>query len=278
MSIQEPRILCLFSAPLVEPNGAPLAALDVEKERESIVRELSACNRKMTVRIGFATVDELSRGIADGFNILHLSGHGHEDFLLFGDGKGGSHPVTGEYLKRLIGAGGPFELAIVSACHSEKIGEMIIEAGVRHVVAIRCDVPVLDSAAIAFIGEFFRNLFRRGSIQKAFEMGKLLVEGNPLLAKIKPHLENMADKKGETFVAEEDKFVLLPGGDPSFHLVELVAQEVPEGVVTVEGPRLSKTNLPIRPQAFTGRSGEMYELVKKVLENSMLTKTGAGGI
>ncbi|MHC4206073.1 MAG: CHAT domain-containing protein, partial [Planctomycetota bacterium] len=155
MNIQEPRILCLFSSPLVGPNGNPLAALDVEKERNTLVRELSACNRKMTLRIGFATVDELARGIGDDFNILHISGHGHEDFLAFEDGKGGSHTVTGEYLKKLIGAGGPFELGIVSACHSEKIGELIVQAGVRHVVAIRQDVPVLDSAAIAFIGEFF---------------------------------------------------------------------------------------------------------------------------
>jgi len=278
MSIQEPRILCLFSAPLVGPDGGALAALDVEKERETIVRELSACNRKMTLRVAFATVDELARGIADGFNILHLSGHGHEDYLLFEDGKGGSHPVAGAFLKKLIGAGGPFELAIVGACHSEKIGEMIVGAGVRHVVAIRCDFPVLDSAAIAFIGEFFRNLFRRAPIQKAFEMGKLLVEGNPLLAEIKPLLEDMADAEGEGFVAEEEKFVLLPTVDPSFHLVELVAQETEKGGVTVEGARLSKTNLPTRPQSFTGRSLEMYALINEVLAKRLVTITGAGGI
>ena len=278
MSIKEPRILCLFSAPLVGPNGTPLAALDVEQERNTLVRELSACNRKMTLRIGFATVDELAHGIGDEFNILHLSGHGHEDFLAFEDGKGGSHRVSGEYLKKLIGAGGPFELAIVSACHSEKIGELIVQAGVRHVVAIRQDVPVLDTAAIAFIGEFFRNLFRHASVQKAFEMGKLLVEGNPQLAKIKPQLETMALIEGEPFVSEEEKFVLLPNENPSFHLVELVTQEVSGGVVTIEGPRLSKTNLPTRPGAFTGRSREMFELVNEVLANRLITITGSGGI
>ena len=281
MKISEPRILCLFSAPLVGPDNKPLAALDVEKERKTIVRELSACNRKMAIRVGFATIDEIARGISDGFNILHLSGHGHEDFLLFEDGKGGSQPVKGEYLKRLIGTGGPFELAIVSACHSEKIAEMIAEAGVHHVVAIRCDVPILDSAAIVFIGQFYRNLFRGESVQKAFEMAKLLVEGDSELAKIKPTLEFMAGIEGEPFVPEEEKFVLLPKEDtsqPSFHLYTLVEGEIEQGTLSIEQVTPARSNIPTRPKSFTGRSLEMYSLVNALLANRIVTITGAGGI
>ncbi len=278
MSIKDPRILSLFAAPLVGPNGNPLDTLDVQKERDTLVRELGACNRNVTLRVGTATVDELSRGIADGFNILHFSGHGHEEFLAFEDGKGGSHAVTGEFLKKLIGTAGPFELAIVSACHSEKTGALIVQAGVRHVVAIRQDVPVLDSAAIVFIGEFFRHLFRRVPIQRAFELGRLLVEGNPQLTTMKPQLETMALIEGKRFVPEEEKFVLLPASDPSHHLVELVAEEVAEGVVTVEESRLSRTNLPTRPGVFTGRSREIFDLANEVLATRLVTITGAGGI
>lgn len=219
MSIHQPKILCLFSAPLVTPEGNPLVALDVETERNAIVSELAALNKQISLRIGFATTDELARGIADEFNILHLSGHGNQDFLLFEDGKGGSQPVSGDYLKRLIGTGGPFELAIVSACHSEPIAQMLVEAGVRHVVAIRCDVPVLDRAATTFIHQFYRNLFSGDSLMKAFEMAELLVEGDPELAKIKPQLELIAKEKGEPFIPEEKKFKLLPTGEPSLILI-----------------------------------------------------------
>jgi hypothetical protein len=31
MTIQEPRILCLFAAPLVGPHGTPLAVLDTQR-------------------------------------------------------------------------------------------------------------------------------------------------------------------------------------------------------------------------------------------------------
>lgn len=220
----------------------------------------------------------MALGIADCFNILHLSGHGHQDFLLFEDGKGGSQPVKGDYLKRLIGTGGPFELAIVSACHSEQIANMLVEAGVRHVISIRCDVPVLDSAATAFIGQFYRGLFRGDSIQKAFEMAKLLVEGNPELVKIKPQLEHIAQQKGEPFVAEEDKFVLLPASAPSVHLSPLISKEITEGVLSIEEPKRSKTNLPVRPRSFTGRSAALHALINELLANRFVTVTGAGGI
>jgi hypothetical protein len=57
-----------------------------------------------TIRHRRTRIDKLARSITDGYNILRLSGRGHEDFLLFEDSKGSSHPISGEYLKRLIGA------------------------------------------------------------------------------------------------------------------------------------------------------------------------------
>ena len=275
--IQHPKILCLFSAPLVTLDGEPLDALDLKAERDAIVRELSDCGKDVSLRIGCATIDELAESVEEGFNILHLSGHGHEEFLLFEDGKGGGQPVPGDYLKRLIRLGGPFELAIVSACHSEKIGEMLVEAGIRHVVAIKCDVPVLDCAAIAFIGQFFRSLFQGSSIQKAYEMAKLLVEGNPELMKMRSQLEFMAYEKGIPFVPEEEKFVLLPD-DITAHLDPLLSKEVPRGDLSLEENIFSPSNLPVKPQTFTGRSLEMYDIINELLESRLVTVTGVGGI
>jgi tetratricopeptide (TPR) repeat protein len=155
---------------------------------------------------------------------------------------------------------------------------MIVEAGVRHVVAIRCDTPVLDRAATTFIHQFYRNLFRGDSLQKAFGMAELLVEGDPELAKIKPQLELIAQEKGERFIPEEKKFKLLPTGEPSAHLDPLISKGIPEGVVSIEEPKRSRTNLPVRPQSFTGRSIEMHDLVNELLANRFVTMKGTGGI
>ena len=274
--IHHPKILWLFSAPLVAPDGSPSDALDMKAERDAIVRELAGCEKAVSLRIGYATINELAQSIAEEFNILHVSCHGHEEFLLFEDGKGGSQPITGDYLKELIRMRG-FELAIVSACHSEKIGALLVEAGIRHVVAIKCDVPVVDHAAIVFVGQFFRSLFRGDSVLKAFEVANLLVEGNPELMKIEKHLKIIAYKRREPFVPEEKKFVLLPE-DSTAHLDPLLSKEVLQGTSTIEKPTPSHSNLPVKPQSFTGRSVEMHNVINELVTNRLVTITGVGGI
>jgi len=277
MSIGQPKILCLFSAPLIDETSEPIDALDIEAERDAIVSEISACNLQVILRIGFATVDELARGIKDDFNIFHFSGHGGREFLAFEDGKGGCQSVGGAYLKKLIGAGGSFELAMISSCHSEPIAKLIQKAGVRHVIAIRRNTPILDRAATTFAGVLYRHLFDNDSVQHAFDMAKLLVEGNPELAKVRPLLEFEASKKGKSFIPEEKKFLLLPRAKPSFHQKSLF-KGVKKGVLTIEEIKKPDTNLPARPESFTGRSKEIHEIINRLLVNRLVTVTGVGGI
>lgn len=276
MSIKHPKILYLFSAPLVAPDGSPLDALDMKIERNALMRELSACKKRISLRIGHATVSELARSIAEGFNILFVSSHGHGKFLLFEDGKGGSQLITGDYLKRFICMGGPFELAIVSACHSEKIAALLVEAGIPHVVSIKHDVPVLDRAAIVFVGQFFRSLFRGDSVQKAFEMANLVVEGNPESINAESHFEFTDYRKRGPPVPAEKKFILLP--QEGIHSEPLISQKVPEGALVIEEPLPSPSNLPVKPQSFTGRSVEMHDLINELFINRIVTITGGGGI
>jgi predicted ATPase len=217
----------------------------------------------------------LTRGVEEGFNILCVSCHGREESLLFEDGKGGSHPVSGDYLKRLIGMGKSFELAVISACHSEKIGALLVEAGVPHVIAVTRDVPVTDQAAIVFVGQFFRSLFHGESVQRAFEMAKLRVEGSPKLLKIRNHLEFTAYKKGGHILPEEKKFVLLPSdADHS----DSVFSEISEGTLTLEEPPRSPSNLPVKPRRFVGRLQGIHAVINELALTRMVSITGAGGI
>ena len=272
----QPKVLCLFSTPLVKPNNEPLDILDVETEHDDIVESLKTCNRQVLLRTRYATVQELAAGVRDGFNILHISCHGRKDSLLFEDGKSGSHLINGDYLKKLLSLKKSFKLVVVSACHSELIAEKLVEAGVQHVISIRRDTPVLDHAAKVFTAHFYANLFRGDTVQEAFEMAKLLVEGDPDLSKVRPHLEFIADKKGEPFVPEEDKFLLLPRD--STHSDPFMSEEVPEGELIIDKCFLSKTNLPVRSQSFTGRSVDMHKVIKRIFDNRLVTITGVGGI
>ncbi|MBU7047050.1 MAG: tetratricopeptide repeat protein, partial [Theionarchaea archaeon] len=150
----------------------------------------------------------------------------------------------------------------------------LVEAGIPHVVAIRSDTPVVDHAAVVFIGQFYRSLFKGDSVQKAFEMAKLLVEGNLELMKIKRHLKFTAYKKREPFVPEEEKFVLLQSTMDTAPFLS----HVPQGTITVKEPALSDSNLPIKLQSFTGRSAEMHDIITELLKNRLVTITGVGGV
>lgn len=273
MGINQVKILCLFSSPLIDEDGDPVDLLDIVSEKEAILNELSASNRTVTIRIGFATTQTLAHGIRDGFNILHFSGHGNKQYLIFEDGKGGCHLVKGAYLKKLIGVAGPFDVAMISSCFSEPIARMVQKAGVRHVIGIRRDSPILDCAATKFATAFYGNLVSNDTIQRSFDLAKIIVEGDPDLSKL-----GSAEKEDcRPSRAEHQKFVLLPLNSPSFHQ-QHIFDSIPEGILKIEEITKAPTNIPVRPRSFRGRSQEMHQIINELFENRLVTLTGAGGI
>ena len=272
-----PKVLVLFSAPLVDENNVPIDTLDIAAEREAIVKELSESQRQIILRFEFATVDALSRGLKDGFNIFHFSGHGSKTHLAFEDGQGGCHLIDGKFLERLIGISSPFELAVISACYSEPIALMVNKAGVKHVVAINRHSPIQDKAATRFAGVFYRQLFSNDTVQHAFDTAKLLVEEDPQISKLRPTLELESRLNRKAFVPEEKKFVLIPRNRPSFHQLSSW-QNIPVGNLIVEGKRVIPTNLPVRSHSFRGRAKDIHQIIGQVLNNRLVTITGVGGI
>ncbi|MCX6581687.1 MAG: tetratricopeptide repeat protein [Candidatus Aminicenantes bacterium] len=273
-----PGLLCLFSAPLLAPDNEPLALLDIEAEEKEI-RKCAGNTAISRLRIGFATVAELIRGITDGFNIIHLSGHGNEDFLLFEDEKGGSQLLKKEYIKKIFEKSKGIDLVVVSACHSENVARCLIAAGVKYAVAVRKDSPVYDFAAIAFIAKFYATLFKGYSVKEAFDIAKLAVEGNPQWDKIKEEIKQQYLAEGKPFLPEERKFILLPDDRVMDMDVAVVSREKSETGMEVQGIGQHITNIPARQsQLFTGRSKEILDVVNSVLLNRAVTVKGAGGI
>ncbi|MBU7009683.1 MAG: hypothetical protein HXS46_03270 [Theionarchaea archaeon] len=60
MSIKHPKILYLYSAPLVDPDGEPLDVLDMKAEKDAIIHEFSTCKKEILLCIDVATVDLIS--------------------------------------------------------------------------------------------------------------------------------------------------------------------------------------------------------------------------
>jgi len=273
-----PGMLCLFSAPLLDPDGNPLQVLDLDSEFDEIIKSTTQAGLAR-LRFDFATVELLLNSVTTGFNIIHFSGHGHPDFLLFEDGNGGCHVLDKDHLKKVFAQAKGVDLAVVSACYSENTARLLLDAGVKYAVAIRKDEPVYDFAAALFTGKFYDALFKGQSIQSAFQSAKLGVEGSPRWKAVRNSIRLQCKKEGKPFIEEERKFLLLPDHLPINDGVGIPSRETDSENCSSRFMGCFETNLPDRQlQMFTGRAVEMHQLINLLGEQRLVTVNGAGGI
>ena len=108
--------------------------------------------------------------------VLHISCHGiannaktmgsnfdsmrsQGDFLLFEDESGQGQLASESKLKELIRESEiNLDLVFVAACDSEQVGRIFHSCGAKHVVCVKKDKNVLDSAAVKFTRIFYQNL------------------------------------------------------------------------------------------------------------------------
>ena len=79
-----------------------------------------------------------------------------------------------EKLKNLCQAGGRQQLqfVFVSACHSQLAGKAFVDAGVPHVVCVKKEAELRDSAALAFTRAFYEALVVGHTVASSFSIGK----------------------------------------------------------------------------------------------------------
>lgn len=189
-----------FSAPLAWRDRTnklhSLEALDYNAERDSLVQVFREVSRSVSVKFNFATTDSLRTALSFGCRALHFSGHGHPQCLNFEDGRSGLQLVTVESLRALLGAGGlNLDFVFVSACHSLNTGGAFVEAGVRHVVCVKVDAQIQDSAAVSFTRAFYVALLSGRTVQSAFDIAREALKASPYVP---------------DSLLEGEKFILLP--------------------------------------------------------------------
>jgi len=255
-----PHILIIFSHPLIWPSGQPVEVLDSKHERDILLRELRESNRSIKVRFDLANADSLTRGLAQGANILHFSGHGSPKFIVFEDGKGVAQLLDIDTFARLIESLGGIKLAFISSCHSGILGEGLIRANVPHVVAVKTEHAVLDYSATVFAREFYRFLINGRSVRDAYDIARAALRADPNYTKMP---------------REAEKFLLLPE-DASHD--ECVFAEAPAGPLIDLSSSLALSNLSVRRENFTGRALDICKVVNSLLNHRFVTLVGAPGI
>ena len=281
----------LFSAPLVYRNShnvlQPIEMLAFDNEREIVCQCFREASRDIDLKFDTATTHRLRTNVTLGCRALHYSGHGHENFLTFEDGKGGLHAVNAQELRTLCSAGSTestnVEFVFVSACYSKLAGEAFVEAGVKHVVCCQQDL-LQDSAALAFTRAFYLALAVGRTVRDSFEIGRQAVNASPSV----PNAE-----------AEMLKFLLLPEfGDHNVQIFKGAKQvgkwSQREGgggkdarriqdlrmswAVDRKGESTSALNLPAPPEDFLGRENDMYEVLNAILQRKLVSVVGIPGI
>lgn len=141
-----PRLGYLYSAPLVwrrpgSDTAELVEALDVDTERELLKQVLRDARRQIRFTALPATGPNISKTFSLGCRVIHFSAHGTVDALLLEEHRHGLSTgcgvlVPGVELIKSMGQSERASLVFVSACHSELIGNIFVEAGIKHVVAI----------------------------------------------------------------------------------------------------------------------------------------------
>lgn len=268
-----PRMGVLWAAPLIyEKDGQrhPIDLLNVQQERQRLHDSLDEAGRSggsaVLLREMIATVPNLQKLLSIGCQILHYSGHGAPDFLAFEGEAGMAHALSADALRQLLQVAGATvpKLVFVSACHSRVAGEAFAAAGVAHVVAVRVEQAVLDSAASVFARQFYLALLMGQTVRQAFAQGQQAVLNDYTLG------------TWGAAADEHDKFLLLP---PDADHEQAILANGLRGQWRNDSPPPAPMLGDWRwPEVFVGRSDELQAVVEQVLAHRLTVVTGAPGI
>ncbi|MCB9547676.1 MAG: tetratricopeptide repeat protein [Myxococcales bacterium] len=163
-----PTILFLGSV----PDGQ--RGLRLDREVRAIADAVGASLRLVTVWA--ASFEDLLAGLlAHRPAVVHFSGHGRPDALLFEEADGRAAPASLGALAGLFAAARvPVEVVVFNACYSAAAAQAVVP----HVgCAVGAAEPIGDAAAVKLAGALYRALAAGRSAAEAVALGRVAVEG-----------------------------------------------------------------------------------------------------
>lgn len=165
----EPTTVLFLGA---NPDGSARLRLDREvREIRRALEQTALRDRFKLETLWASSFDDLLDGLLrHGPAVVHFSGHGRPDALLFEGPDGKAMPVSVEALARLFGAlSGKVRLVLFNACDSLAVAAAVAP----HVeCAVGTAEPVGDRGAVAFAAAFYRGLGYGRSVAEAAELGR----------------------------------------------------------------------------------------------------------
>ena len=99
-----------------------------------------------------------------------------ENCLLFETESGLGNSVNSQELNNVIKGSPNIEVVFLAVCDSEFAGQIFLQCGAKHVICVKRNRQVLDSASIDFTKSFYNYLIIGMTVCAAFEKAKNDVE------------------------------------------------------------------------------------------------------
>jgi DNA polymerase III delta prime subunit len=267
------HIAYLYSAPLTGQLGGhnssfKINQLDCMGEKKILFEQLQESGRGFHVVTDVSTTDNLRKYTTLGCRALHYTGHGLSHCLVFEDNCGSMHAVSADSLRKLVVAGQGaqgLQFVFVSACHSEQAGKSFVEAGVKHVIAVKKEAQVTDQASQIFTKNFYLSLLVGHTVQDAFDTAQAAVKSHHTTKRMN----------------ENKKFLLLPlNGDHNVTIFPRGDENVREGKWQDFSMPERPNNLPHIPLKYDGRNFKQQECLEELQKKKhrFLTLYGEQGI
>lgn len=205
--------------------------------------------------------------------ILHLALHCSNDpqLAILEDGEGKAHLVAlSDFQILLAQVQGQRHLSIMltflSACHSQKLGEYFIAAGVRHVICIKDGAEVRNRSCQSFAYHFFHALCIGHTVKDAFKCG----------------VAALAFCSSKESRADAAAFMLLPLQDQIHHVALLTSctqtpTTMPWQFTSTRSPELVWGKLPPQVEDFLGREVAMHRVLRLILRRRFVELLGEHG-
>jgi NTP pyrophosphatase (non-canonical NTP hydrolase) len=177
-AISKVRVIVVFA----NPAGTPSLRLTQEDRVIRKALERGKAREHVSVEVRHATtVDDLRRVLLnDGYEILHFSGHGDFNALLFEDSQGNGVESPLKAIAALVAHHPTIRCVVLNACNSlAALTEPLAD------FTIGMETPVDDEAAIQFAEGFYDAIAAGKSYDFAFEEGKIACEAKAFTLPIK---------------------------------------------------------------------------------------------
>ena len=144
----------------------------------------------ISIAVGIGNLTEYGVKVAKAINsrmkplIIHFIGHGMREgdgtALVLEDEVGMARTFSEEELEIALSnhKKSPCQLALLNACHSEKLAQAFVTAGVDHVIAVNAEDKILDLAARCFSRRLYQGLFNQDAVADSFLVSMLHLKIN----------------------------------------------------------------------------------------------------